>query len=41
MFDKGEGIVQGNAMSFQGSGFSFGAKHPEGSEVVHRVLEMN
>jgi len=24
-----------------GSGFRFGAKHPEGSKVVHKVLAMN
>ena len=41
MFDKGAVIMQGNATSFRGSGFSVGTEYPEGSEVVCRVLAMN
>ena len=33
--------MQGNATSFWGLGFGFGAKHPEGSKVVCELLEMS
>jgi len=40
-FSKGAGVMQGNATSFRGLGFSFGAEYPKGSEMGIIFLAMN